>query len=134
MLLLLFLALLMLDTVVSFASWFASDYCKIPLKAGEIIMNHEAVHSVERMVEVYRNINDKELKLEDGDNYRPGDILFCILGGPEGGELVFESNVGIFENSGCNQKRSSASTPDIVIPSEYTGPIEIWAGKMFNSE
>ena len=125
--------IVVIDMVYPFASWFASDFCNLPLKVGEIIMNHEAKYSEERKVEIYRYVNDKDIKVESGGLYYPGEELTCVLRGPEVGELVFESNMGIFEDGGCKQRRSSLSSPFIVIPSDALGTIEIWAGIMLQN-
>ena len=107
-----------------FASWFAAEYCDTPLIAGEIIMNHEAEYSSERSVEIYRG----DTKLINGSAYVPGEQLTAVLTGDDVGEMVFDSNKGIFEFGGCGDHRATASTSEITIPKDASGPIKVSAG------
>lgn len=117
--------------VVGFASWFATDYCSSPLAAGEIIMNHVATASEDRKIEVYRN----DVQLKNGDQYYPGERLSAVLGGDDIGEMVWDCSIGVFEDGGCEDKRSTLSTTTMIMPTTAAdgtggapGDIEIWAG------
>lgn len=120
----LFSIFLLLRHAAGFATWFTTDYCDTPLVAGEIIMNHEATRSDDRKIEVYRGTK----LLVNGDTYMPGEVLTAVLNGEDAGEMVFESNFGVFEGGGCENERSTLSTSTIIIPEDLTDPLELWAG------
>jgi len=116
---------LLLQHVAGFASWFTADYCSTPLEVGEIIMNHEAAMSSERSIEIYRGTQ----QLKTDDSFIPGEQLTVVLNGEDAGEMVFESNFGVFEYGGCEDHRSTLSTSTVNIPDNLAEPIEFWAGK-----
>jgi hypothetical protein len=118
--------LLLAGYAAGFASWFTADYCDTPLEAGEVIMNHEATMSDERKVEIFRGTE----QLKNGDSFVPGEVLTAVLSGEDAGEMVWESNFGVFEYGGCDDHRSTLSTSTVNIPEDLTDPIEFWAGKM----
>ena len=113
-------------SVYSFASWFAEEYCETPLEVGSIIMNHESKHSTERNIEIYRNVQSNIL-INNNTNYIPGETLSVVLNGNDIGEMILESNVGLYEHGSCNGKRSIHNT-NMNIPLDFHEDIIIWGG------
>ena len=120
--------LCLLHPVNAFASWFAEDYCSLPLIEGEIIMNSVVTRSDKRKIEILRN----DVSISNGASYVQGETLYAILNGNDVGELVFEANVPLFDDGGCNFKRCTLSSCSMFVPEDITSPIEISAGKVYS--
>ena len=104
--------ILLLQPINSFATWFANDYCNVPLLPGSIIMNNEAINDNERFIKVYRD--NKEI--HSGDSYIPGETLTVKLSNNQG-QNVFEVQNAKFDSGGCSGSRSASRESKLIIDS-----------------
>ena len=110
----------------AFADWMTKDYCDRHMEEGEIIMNEEAISSIERYIKVFR----AGIELHDGSVYIPGEKLEVSLSVGKD-QYVFEVHHARFSHGGCNGMRiANKPTVELLLPSAFskTPNVQIVAG------
>jgi hypothetical protein len=102
-----------------FASWMVKDFCRHPMRVGDVIMNYEVRESTDYGVQVFRADGSV---LSSGDAVSDRDWLQVRTNIPKGEYVLEVSSQAAFDGGGCKGRRiANEDDVDLEILKEENG-------------